>query len=69
MRKLVSIVIVGLGLLYSSSSPGQEIISIKEKFSTTEFTFDEVSGIGYEAGCTRRDSSDVIKVGCLFKIS
>ncbi len=59
MRKIVTIVIVGLALLYSFSSVGQ---SIKEKFSNTEFTFEEVTGIGYEAGVTRRDPSDVIKV-------
>jgi beta-xylosidase len=32
-------------------------------FSGGEFKFSEVSGIGYEAGVTRRDPSDVIKVG------
>ncbi|WP_299584361.1 family 43 glycosylhydrolase [uncultured Sunxiuqinia sp.] len=62
MRKIVTIVIVGLALLYSFSSAGQSIKSIKEKFSNTEFTFEEVTGIGYEAGVTRRDPSDVIKV-------
>ena len=32
-------------------------------FSGGEFKFTEVSGIGYESGVTRRDPSDVIKVG------
>ncbi|MGC9355567.1 MAG: family 43 glycosylhydrolase, partial [Mariniphaga sp.] len=41
----------------------QEINSIKEKFSNTEFHFDEVTGIGFEEGVTRRDPSDVIRVG------
>ena len=32
-------------------------------FSNTAFKYDEAKGIGHEAGCTRRDPSDVIKVG------
>ena len=32
-------------------------------FSNTAFKYDEVVGIGHETGCTRRDPSDVIKVG------
>ncbi len=59
----VIIVIVGLGLLYPFSSQGQELNSIKEKFSNTEFKFSEVTGIGFEEGVTRRDPSDVMKVG------
>ena len=63
MKKLVIILIVGLGFVCSFSSQGQELNSIKEKFSNIEFNFDEVTGIGLEAGCTRRDPSDVMKVG------
>ncbi len=63
MKKRVLLAMVGLCLLYSFSSPAQEINSIKEKFSNTEFHFDEVTGIGFEEGVTRRDPSDVIKVG------
>lgn len=64
MKKLVfTIAIIGLGLLYSFTSPGQDINSIKEKFSNTEFKFSEVAGIGFEEGVTRRDPSDVIIVG------
>ena len=63
MKKVVIIAIVGLGLLYPFSSPGQEKNSIKEKFSDTEFEFKEVTGIGFEEGVTRRDPSDVIKAG------
>jgi hypothetical protein len=63
MKKIVIILIVGLGFIYSLSSQGQELNSIKEKFSHIKFKFNEVAGIGYEAGCTRRDPSDVIKVG------
>lgn len=63
MKKSGFILFVGLGLLYSFSLPDQEINSIKEKFSNTKFNFEEVTGIGFEAGVTRRDPSDVIKVG------
>ncbi|MCA1759652.1 MAG: hypothetical protein LC658_07765, partial [Bacteroidales bacterium] len=63
MKKLGFIIFVGLGLLYPFSLPGQEINSIKEKFSKVEFKFSEVTGIGFEEGVTRRDPSDVIKSG------
>jgi len=62
-KKLVTVLIVGLGFIYPFSSQGQERDSIKEKFTNTEFKFRKVTGIGYEAGCTRRDPSDVIKAG------
>lgn len=42
---------------------GQERELIRKKFLNTEFSYDKVMGIGYERGCTRRDPSDVIKVG------
>jgi hypothetical protein len=32
-------------------------------FNNSEFTFSEISGIGFEEGVTRREPSDVIKVG------
>ncbi|MGM0376690.1 MAG: family 43 glycosylhydrolase [Bacteroidota bacterium] len=63
MKKIVIIGIVGLGILYPFSSTAQDINSIKEKFSNTEFQFEEVTGIGFEEYVTRRDPSDVIKVG------
>jgi hypothetical protein len=63
MKKLVVRICIGIGLLYSFSSDGQDIKSIKEKFTNTEFKFIEVSGIGFEEGVTRRDPSDVMKVG------
>jgi hypothetical protein len=63
MNKIILFLLAGLGFISSFSLKGQEHNSIKEKFSNVEFKFNEVSGIGYEAGCTRRDPSDVIKVG------
>ena len=35
----------------------------KKQLSNIEFKYDKVKGIGHEKGCTRRDPSDVIKVG------
>ncbi|MEE4284663.1 MAG: hypothetical protein V2I31_00900 [Mariniphaga sp.] len=57
----VAFIIVGFGLLCSFNSPGQEINSIKEKLSNTEFKFDEASGISFEEGVMSRDADDVIK--------
>jgi beta-xylosidase len=36
---------------------------IKSYFNKKEFSFTEIKGIGFEKGCTRRDNSDIIKVG------
>lgn len=36
---------------------------IKNDSSGISFKYDELTGIGHEKGCTRRDPSDVIKVG------
>jgi hypothetical protein len=63
IKKTVFIVILNFCLFYSFSSNGQELNSIKEKFSNTRFKFEKVTGIGFEEGVTRRDPSDVIKVG------
>ena len=46
-----------------TSVQGQEVKSLREKFEKVEFTYKELPGIGHEKGCTRRDPSDVIKVG------
>ena len=41
----------------------QNTSDIKKDFQKVQFKYDKVSGIGHEKGCTRRDPSDVIKVG------
>ena len=46
-----------------TSTQGQEVKHLREKFEKVEFTYEKVPGIGHEKGCTRRDPSDVIKVG------
>jgi hypothetical protein len=40
-----------------------DLEDIREELSGLVFTYDTVSGIGHEPGCTRRDPSDVIRVG------
>ena len=37
--------------------------NIKKYFQNITFSYKKITGIGYEKGCTRRDPSDVIKVG------
>lgn len=37
--------------------------NVKTDFDKINFKYDEVEGIGHEEGCTRRDPSDVIRVG------
>ena len=55
--------IVCLCSLNSMFAQPLDIASTREIFSKIEFLYDTVSGIGYEKGCTRRDPSDIIKVG------
>jgi beta-xylosidase len=47
-----------LSLANNSSDKG-----IRQYFENVEFTYAKVTGIGHEQGCTRRDPSDIIKVG------
>ena len=37
--------------------------NLKKVYSKIEFKYDKIKGIGHEKGCTRRDPSDVIKIG------
>ena len=63
MKKVLISALFCLGLSGMTFSQGGELESIREKYSNAEFIYDTLPGIGYEAGCTRRDPSDVIKVG------
>jgi hypothetical protein len=63
MRKLVLVTLIFLCLPVLSYSQGQELDNIREKYAQYKFEYNKVSGIGHEHGCTRRDPSDVIKVG------
>lgn len=42
--------------------------NIKSDYSGIALRYDKVKGIGYEKGCTRRDPSDVIKVGSTYYV-
>ena len=57
-----TIVVIAMFICLTSAQ-GQDVKDLKEKFEKVEFTYDKLPGIGYEKGCTRRDPSDVIKVG------
>lgn len=63
MRNLVVIVVLYFILSGSFFVQAQDTESIRETYLKIEFNYDKVSGIGHEKGCTRRDPSDVIKVG------
>ena len=63
MKKALISALFCLGLSGMTFSQGGELESLREKYSNAEFIYDTLPGIGYEAGCTRRDPSDVIKVG------
>jgi predicted GH43/DUF377 family glycosyl hydrolase len=63
MKNLLVFSVVYLGLSGSFFAHAQEMGSMREKFSKIEFRYDTLPGIGHEKGCTRRDPSDVIKVG------
>lgn len=60
MKSLIAFLAILVSL---SSVQGQELKQLREKFENVEFTYDTIFGIGHEKGCTRRDPSDVIKVG------
>jgi hypothetical protein len=60
MKNIIVIIAMFLSL---ASVQGQEVKDLREKFEKVKFTYDTLPGIGHEKGCTRRDPSDVIKVG------
>lgn len=47
----------------ASKGQGVDVESVEKTFENIEFSYQNVSGIGHEVGVTRRDPSDVIKVG------
>lgn len=58
--KTLKLVILMAGLFFLLNVKAQDI---KEYFESVKFIYTDISGIGYEKGCTRRDPSDIIKVG------
>ena len=63
MKIPTTITAVSIFLITSLVANAQAIELIKEKYSNIEFEYVKIKGIGHEKGCTRRDPSDVIKVG------
>ena len=50
-------------ILAQSNMHGIKLDDVKKELEGVAFRNDKVPGIGHEKGCTRRDPSDVIKVG------
>ena len=48
---------------YHCLSENKEEQALRAYFENAAFTYTEITGIGHEKGCTRRDPSDVIQVG------
>ncbi|MCK5839907.1 MAG: hypothetical protein KAG99_08660, partial [Bacteroidales bacterium] len=67
MRKLI-IATLFLCLTTFFLVNAQEAELIRERYSKIEFKYDKIIGIGHENGCTRRDPSDVIKVGSTYYV-
>jgi len=59
---VIQSVLVGSSLL-ACAADLEDIAQVREDFTGQSFAFQTVTGIGKEAGFTRRDPSDVIKVG------
>ena len=58
--KAIKLCLLFSGFIFSIIGNAQEM---KEYFESVKFVYTNIHGIGYEKGCTRRDPSDVIKVG------
>jgi len=63
MKKIVLLALLYIGISGMTYGQHEKIEFVREKYSNVEFKYDTITGIGHEAGCTRRDPSDVIKVG------
>ena len=71
MRKSLFIISFSLLLLCAcqqkrnarNNGPATGPDRVSKELSDLVFSYDTISGIGHEAGCTRRDPSDVIRVG------
>lgn len=64
MKKTISVTLIGfLSLLGCTVTTKKTPEEIKSYFESKEFKIDTISGIGFEKGVTRRDNSDVVKIG------
>ncbi len=64
IKSFITVVLVLIYIAFGGCNSQQQkpFKEIKASFIDKEFRFEEISGIGYEKGCTRRDNSDIIKV-------
>jgi len=60
LKNFLSVCLILSGIVLSDSCNAQEI---EQYFRSVEFSYQDISGIGHEQGCSRRDPSDVIRVG------
>jgi hypothetical protein len=60
LRNILIVCLSLTGLAFSKDCSAQDI---EKYFESIEFSYTNITGIGHEPGCTRRDPSDVIKVG------
>lgn len=63
LKKSIITVLCCITLLGCLLQKQETLEEVKAYFAGKKFRFEEVKGIGYEKGCTRRDNSDIIKVG------
>ncbi len=63
LKTLTLITLFCFGITYGLDAQKAEIASIRNVYSKITFRYDTIKGIGHEKGVTRRDPSDVIKVG------
>lgn len=63
VRSLTCILIILFFFPGGSNGQDLDLQEVKETYNNIEFTYQDVSAIGHEEGVTRRDPSDVIKVG------
>jgi beta-xylosidase len=61
MAKKIFLIIFSVLFFFGGFAQNQNIV--KSYFESKEFKVEEIKGIGFEKGVTRRDNSDVIKVG------
>ncbi len=52
---------VGAGIHEDQPVPGLD--EVRKELAALVFSYDTIPGIGHESGCTRRDPSDIIRVG------
>jgi hypothetical protein len=63
MKQIPCILLLLLCMTSFSKAQNHNLEEVREAYENIGFSYQDVSGIGHEEGVTRRDPSDVIKVG------